>query len=188
MLFSYTVKGLSGTSIVFCTLQFVYYIIIWLIFQASYNCVELMDFFRTRCNCCNKRSKYKLFKFVRNISTIFSTLFMTTVEPLIELIILILVWTFSIKSIINSEKGESYSTSYWRVGLFAIILAWSNFIIKSSKLPEFGKYTLIIFINITKTFLKLALFGFVLILAFAVTLRMVFYHPLIEVCYVTMLS
>ena len=50
----------------------------------------------------------------------------------------------------------------------------------ASKFPYIGEYALV-FATICKTFLKLALFGILLILASTLVLDMIFYNPLAPV-------
>ena len=69
-----------------------------------------------------------------------------------------------------------HSKAIWRVGIFATIFGWSNLVLLGSKLPTFGEYALI-FMNILKTFIKLAIFGFILVMASTIVLRMIFYDP-----------
>ena len=84
---------------------------------------------------------------------------------------------FSIASIVVvASSTHQYSKDMWRTGIFAIIFAWTNLIILGSNFPTLGQYA-IIFINIFKTFIKVALFGIVLVMASTIVLRMIFYNP-----------
>jgi len=100
-----------------------------------------------------------------------------TPEVLLQVPTFILVVVFSGYSIHYAITDSFYSKRMWRVGIFAIIFSWSNLVILGSKLPTFGEYALI-FINILKTFIKLAIFGFILIIASTIVLRMIFYDPI----------
>ena len=64
----------------------------------------------------------------------------------------------------------------WMVGIFAMFLAWTNVVFFSFKIPSIGIFVLI-FYNIVKTFLKVALFSLILILGFSFILLMMFNSP-----------
>ncbi len=62
----------------------------------------------------------------------------------------------------------------WHVGLFAIILGWIYLIVLSSKLPIIGEQA-IVFQDIILTFLKLAPFALLLVLAATIVLTITFF-------------
>ncbi len=64
----------------------------------------------------------------------------------------------------------------WHFGLFSIILGWTYLILLSYKLPWIGVYAKT-FTTIVLTFLNLAFFAILLILASTIVLRMVFFDP-----------
>ena len=116
-----------------------------------------------------KNKATKSLKFVGKILTY-------TPEILLQVPTFILVVVFSSYSIHYAMNDSFYSKEMWRVGILATIFGWSNLVLLGSKLPRFGEYALI-FINILKTFLHLAVFGFILVLASTIILRMMFYDP-----------
>ena len=83
---------------------------------------------------------------------------------------------FSVVSIVSTIKEDCLSKLFWRLGVFAVIIAWTKLIVMLSKLPVIGEYALI-FSTICKTFFKLALFGILLVLASTFVLDMIFYNP-----------
>ena len=99
-----------------------------------------------------------------------------TPEILLQVPTFILVVVFSSYSIYYAMNDRFHSKAIWRVGIFATIFGWSNLVLLGSKLPTFGEYALI-FMNILKTFIKLAIFGFILVMASTIVLRMIFYDP-----------
>ena len=64
----------------------------------------------------------------------------------------------------------------WKIGLLAMLTAWTNAIFFAFKFPAIGIFVLI-FYKIVITFLKVALFSLVLILGFSFILLMVFHNP-----------
>ncbi len=113
----------------------------------------------------------------RKISKKILEYFKSAPEVLLELTVFALVFVFCVVSIYNTATDKFFSKALWRVGIFAVIFGWTSFVILSSKFPALGEYTLI-FVSILKTFLKLAIFGFVLVMASTIVLRMLFYNPL----------
>lgn len=68
----------------------------------------------------------------------------------------------------------------WQIGIFCVFLAWINLINFASKFPSTGVYVLV-FKQISITFLKLASFSIILVLAFSLILFMMFHSPAAEV-------
>ena len=113
----------------------------------------------------------------RKIKNYFWDLINYTSDIWLQIAICPLVIIFSSFSIYNAVNDEIHSKAMWQVGIFAIIFAWANLIILGSKFPTLGEYALI-FISILRTFLELMVFGFILVLASTIVLRMIFYSPL----------
>ena len=97
-----------------------------------------------------------------------------------ELPLLIISFIYLVWSIVVTAKGNCHSKSGWIFGIFAVLLGWTIFALKISKLPIIGDYV-IIFTKICKTFLKVSLFGILLLLASLLVLYMVFYNPMAPV-------
>ena len=152
--------GLSVSSLIFVILQAVYSIMIAGIFQRA-------KFYQLKNKFTSKQHISK-------------NLIRSTPEIWLQIPILALSITFCVASIIFTIRGDSHSKSLWRTGIFAIIFGWTNGIIMASKFPYIGKYALVFF-TICKTFVKLALFGILLILASTLVLGMIFYNPLAPV-------
>ena len=64
----------------------------------------------------------------------------------------------------------------WQVGVVAVFLAWCDFIVYTSKLPFVGIYVLMFF-EVIKTFLKLAVLTLLLIITFGLSFYMLFSTP-----------
>ena len=89
---------------------------------------------------------------------------------------------YLIASIVETANGDCHKRGTWNCGIFAVLLGWTIFTLKISKLPFIGDYV-IIFIKICKTFLKVSLFGILLLLGSLLVLHMVFYNPMALVSY-----
>lgn len=100
----------------------------------------------------------------------------------LEIVTFLLSVVFVIASIVLSVNGDCHSKALWRVGIFAVMFGWTNFILMASKFPVIGEYALM-FKTIFKSFLKLALFGILLVLASVIVLDMIFYDPLAPVSF-----
>ena len=68
----------------------------------------------------------------------------------------------------------------WQIGIFAVFLAWMNFVFFAAKFPRTGIYVLV-FKEILQTFLNLVAFGVLLVIAFSLVLYMLFYSPVAAV-------
>lgn len=77
-------------------------------------------------------------------------------------------------SVLGNGGNQCPQGWQWHLGLFAVICGWTYLIFLSYKLPWIGVYA-ITFVNIVITFLKLAFFAGLLILASTIILRMVFF-------------
>lgn len=80
---------------------------------------------------------------------------------------------FSILRILNTKTGCCEEVQ-WHFGLFAIVFGWANLIRLFSNLPFIGQHS-IVFKTIVWTFVKLAVFGLLLVLASVVVLTIVFF-------------
>ena len=94
-----------------------------------------------------------------------------------QVVIFLMVFIFSLASLHNAMYNKIHSQTMWRVGITAIIFAWSNLIILGSNFTQLGEYALF-FVSILKSFLHLMIFGILLVLASTIVLRMIFYSPL----------
>lgn len=72
----------------------------------------------------------------------------------------------------------------WQVAVVTLFLTWSHFILLCDKLPIIGTYV-VMFTKILWTFLKVSLFGFLLILTFSLVLVALFQDPVILVSFLT---
>ena len=68
----------------------------------------------------------------------------------------------------------------WEFGVAAMFLGWFVMTLFVSKLPVVGIYVLIL-IKICQTFLKLIFLAAILLVAFGLTLHMVFFDPTVKV-------
>lgn len=64
----------------------------------------------------------------------------------------------------------------WQIGVVAVFLGWINLIAFISKFPLVGIYVLMFF-KIARTFVKLLMFAFLLVLAFGLTFYLTFFQP-----------
>ncbi len=135
---------------------------LFLVLQAMYTCVIFVVF-----QVKGKHTKKKKIRLYLSSAK----------DAVLQLVLCSLVLTFCISSIYITANDKHYSKDFWRVGIFAIIFGWTNLLLLSSKFPAFGEYTLI-FGSILTTFLKITFFGFVLIMASTIVLRMLFYNPI----------
>ena len=68
----------------------------------------------------------------------------------------------------------------WQVGVVAVLLAWFDFIVFTAHIPVIGIYVLVL-IEICRTFLKLLILTFLLLIAFGIAFYMIFSDPLVQV-------
>jgi hypothetical protein len=68
----------------------------------------------------------------------------------------------------------------WHLGIFVVFLGWMNLIFYAAKFPRTGIYVLV-FTEILVTFLKLVVFGLLLVIAFSLVLFMMFNSPVATV-------
>ena len=94
---------------------------------------------------------------------------------LLQLSVFLLSFIYSVSVLVYG--GDQCPKEWqWHFGLFSIILGWTYLILLSYKLPWIGVYAKS-FSTIVLTFLKLAFFATLLILASTIVLRMVFFDP-----------
>lgn len=82
---------------------------------------------------------------------------------------------YSILTLLNTNTG-CCGDWQWHFGLFAFVTGWANLINLFSKFPKIGQQS-IVYLTIVWTFLKLSIFGFLLLLASAIVLMAVFFDP-----------
>lgn len=68
----------------------------------------------------------------------------------------------------------------WHIGIFCLLIGWMNFVAHLSRCPTLGLYVLV-FLEILRTLLKVAVFALVLVIAFSIILYMIFSGPNAEV-------
>lgn len=90
-----------------------------------------------------------------------------------QLLVFVLSLIFSCLTIAVTSNGCCVEWQ-WHFGLFAVSLGWANLIHLFFKFPFVGEHA-IIFATIVVTFLKLAVFALLLILASTIVLMMVFF-------------
>lgn len=90
----------------------------------------------------------------------------------ISSLVLVIVWVV--------RHGQVPNQSEWQAAVVISFLSWSHFILLCDKLPVIGIYV-VMFKRILSTFLKVSIFGLLLILAFSITLMALFRDPLIMV-------
>lgn len=69
----------------------------------------------------------------------------------------------------------------WQIGTIAVFLAWIDLMLFFDKFPWIGIYVLM-FVKVVSTFIKALFVSSLLVIAFALTLYMLFYEPSIRVC------
>lgn len=82
---------------------------------------------------------------------------------------------YSILTLLNTNTG-CCGDWQWHFGLIAFITGWANLINLTSKFPFIGQQSIVYF-TIVCTFLKLSIFGLLLLLASAIVLMAVFFNP-----------
>ena len=99
--------------------------------------------------------------------------YFTSLQNLVEFFLYILSFLFVIAFFNDCGCPKEWQ---WTVGILAMFLAWANVVFFSLKIPCVGIFVLI-FYNIVKTFLEVALFSLILILGFSFILLMMFNSP-----------
>jgi hypothetical protein len=91
------------------------------------------------------------------------------------LLVFVLSLIYAVLTLLNSHTGccREYM---WHFGLFAFISGWAYLIRLFSKFPFVGQHS-IVYWTIVWTFLKLSIFGLLLLLASAIILMAVFFDP-----------
>ena len=92
----------------------------------------------------------------------------------LQLVVFVSAIIFSIMTIITTATNGCCGAATWHIGLFTIILIWTNLIRLLSKLPIIGEHV-IVFFDIVWTFLQLTIFAILLVLAATIVLSMTFY-------------
>ncbi len=160
-------------SIIFWVVQALSSFVVYLLYQQKFKWPKLYfkcsrkDIYKCCKTECLEKFKIKYIKgFLENNRAL--------ILQLMEFFFISIFWG---ASIYHTATNTAFNKHFWRIGIFAVIFGWTYFIILVSKFPSLGEYSLI-FISILETFLSLAMFGFVLILASTLVLRMLFYNPL----------
>ena len=136
-------------------------------------CQYISSFFPSNFGGCRrrikKRAKSFTFKYFLHVPYLRSIInwFVS-----ISSIVLVIVWIV--------RRGRVANRSEWQAAVVISFLNWSHFILLCDKLPVIGIYV-VMFTRILSTFLKVSIFGLLLILAFSVILMALFQDPLIMV-------
>ena len=96
----------------------------------------------------------------------------------LQMLVFLTSMAFLTISVLYTSYGACHTRYTWRLGIFTVIFGWTNLITTASKFPIIGEYALV-FKAICVTFLKVALFGILLVLASVLVLDMIFYNPLV---------
>ena len=98
----------------------------------------------------------------------------------LEMFIFISAIMISVRVIVLSSTSGCLTSMIYNFTMFIVALSWINLVLFLSKLPFTGLYALI-FINMVKTFLKLAFFALLLVIGSTLVLVMLFSNPQVPV-------